>query len=150
MQLHTLKGNAGARKDSRSKRVGRGNGSGRGNYSGRGGKGQTARTGGKIPAGFEGGQTPLYRRMPKLGGFQNPNRIEYAIVNVGDCDRLFKEGETVDAASLIKKGLIRGRNRAVKILGEGELKIALKFKVAKISKSAAKKIAESKGEISPA
>lgn len=146
MKLHELKPKPGSRK--KSIRVGRGDGSHRGTYSGRGGKGQTARTGGVRRPGFEGGQTPLVRRMPKLGGFKNPNRIDYAVVNIGDLGSVFKEGDTVDGALLKEKGLVRS-SKAIKVLGEGEIKIALTLKGLKVSASAKEKIEAAKGKIVP-
>lgn len=144
MQLHELKPKFGSRH--RKIRVGRGDGSKRGTYSGRGGKGQTARTGGVRRPGFEGGQTPLIRRMPKLGGFKNVNRVEYAVVNVGDFEKHFKEGDTVNRETLQEKGLIRS-SKPIKILGNGELKISLNVKVEKVSASAKEKIEKAKGKI---
>jgi len=103
----------------RKKRVGRGQGSGLGKTAGRGGKGQKARTGNMRFEGFEGGQSPLQRRLPKFG-FTAPNRKEFALVNVGDLER-FAAGTTVDEAALRKAGLVKGRWTGVKLLGEGAL-----------------------------
>lgn len=144
MKLHDLKPKIGSRR--KKMRVGRGNGMRKGTYSGRGGKGQTARTGGVRRPGFEGGQTPLIRRMPKLGGFKNINRIEYAVVNVGDFEKHFKEGDTVDRAALIKKGLVRTK-KPIKVLGNGDLKIGLTVKVEKVSAPAKTKIEKAKGKV---
>ena len=99
--------------------MGRGQGSGLGKTAGRGGKGQKARTGNMRFEGFEGGQSPLQRRLPKFG-FNSPNRIEYAVVNLGDLER-FDAGATVDEPALAKAGLVKGRLDGMKILGEGKL-----------------------------
>ena len=145
MKLHTLKSSEGARKS--KQRVGRGDGSGRGTYSGRGMKGQTARAGGRRRPGFEGGQTPLHMRMPKLGGFKNPRRVEYAIVNVGTLEKFFSDGDTVNRETLVKKRVLRSSKMPVKVLGNGELTKALTVNVEKISKSAEDKITKAKGRI---
>ncbi|MEK7804186.1 MAG: 50S ribosomal protein L15, partial [Planctomycetota bacterium] len=107
----------------RKKRVGRGRGSGMGKTSGRGGKGATARSGNETSIQFEGGQTPLYRRLPKRG-FNNPFKKKYAIVNVEDL-ALFENGTKVDAEKLVESGLIKKLMDGVKILGDGELKNSL-------------------------
>lgn len=138
---HTLQPNPGARKQRRIR--GRGDGSGRGSFSGRGGKGQTARSGGNIKAGFEGGQTPLIRRIPKLKGFKPPSHISYQVVNVSALD-VFDEGGTVDLITLYERNLISRKNRPVKILGDGELSKKLSVKVDACSASAKQKI-EAKG-----
>jgi large subunit ribosomal protein L15 len=117
------------------KRVGRGNGSGHGTYSCRGQKGQSSRTGGRRRPGFEGGQTPLYRKMPKLKGFKNPNRIEYKAINVGALEEMFKEGE-VDLTNI---------KTPVKLLGDGEVTKKFTVKVAKASASAIEKIEKAGG-----
>lgn len=120
------------------KRVGRGNGSGLGTYSCRGMKGQSARSGGKRRPGFEGGQTPYLRKMPKLKGFKNPNHVEYQVVNTGQLE-VFKEGSTVTKKDLLEKNLISKKNHPVKLLtGKGELKKKLKIEVDKASASAQK------------
>jgi len=103
----------------RKKRVGRGQGSGLGKTAGRGGKGQKARTGNMRFEGFEGGQSPLQRRLPKFG-FNSPNRKEFAVVNVGDLEG-FAAGAKVDEAALRDAGLVKGRWTGVKLLGEGTL-----------------------------
>jgi len=121
------------------KRVGRGEGGGSGRTSGKGGKGQTARSGGNIKPGFEGGQMPLQRRLPKRG-FTNIFRVEKGITNVGDISRVFKKGEVVDAQTCEAKGLVRGSKGPLKILGDGEIKIALTVKANSFSKSAIEKI----------
>lgn len=102
-KLLNLKANKGARY--KSKRVGRGNASGKGTYAGRGRNGQNQRTGGGTRPGFEGGQTPLYRKMPKLKGFNNINRINYQVVNVGKLEK-FAENEEIDITKLYEQNLI--------------------------------------------
>lgn len=135
MELGNLKNKPGSKK--KVKRVGRGHGSGRGKTSGKGTKGQNARTGGGVRPGFEGGQTPLYRRLPKEKGFKNLLFTKrYAIFNVGDLNK-FKESVNKDI--LIKAGSIV-EGQLLKILGDGELKTALKIEADKFSKSAMEKI----------
>lgn len=141
--LFTLKANI----KKKRKTIGRGNGSGHGTFSGRGCKGQKARTGGKIRAGFEGGQTPYIRRIPKLRGFRNPNYVEYQIVNTGSLN-VFEEGQTVDAASLKEKNLIAKKLQPVKLLaGKGDLTKKLIVKVDKASAEAIKLVEAAKGKI---
>ncbi|MGX7348098.1 50S ribosomal protein L15 [Aerococcus vaginalis] len=132
MALHNLKPAEGSRKN--RKRLGRGSGSGTGKTSGRGQKGQLARSGGKTRLGFEGGQTPLYRRIPKRG-FTKPNRKEYAIINVEDLN-VFEDGSTVAPADFVEKGLIKNEKNDVKVLGYGTLERKLTVKAAKFSASA--------------
>lgn len=127
------------------KRVGRGPGSGLGKTSGRGQKGQKARSGGGVRLGFEGGQTPIARRLPKRG-FTNFNRKEYAIVNVKDLNR-FDDGTNVTPALLIESGLVKKELNGVKILGEGELTKKLTVSAAKFSKSAQKAIENAGGKV---
>lgn len=138
---HTLKPNPGSRKHSRSR--GRGDGSGRGSFCGRGGKGQTARSGGGEKPGFEGGQTPLLRRMPKLKGFKPPHHITFQAINVSQLNA-FDEGSTVDLIALYEKNIISRKNRPVKLLGDGEVEKKLNVKVDAASASAKQKI-EAKG-----
>ncbi|MCL5967539.1 MAG: 50S ribosomal protein L15 [Firmicutes bacterium] len=135
MRLHELKANPGARK--RKTRVGRGRGSGLGKTSGRGQKGQKARSGGGVRPGFEGGQMPLTRRLPKRG-FKNPFRVEYEVVNVGQLN-VFPPGTEVTVDLLREKRLVR-RKLPVKVLGEGEVDRALTVRVQAFSKSAIEKI----------
>lgn len=142
-KLLTLKRNSGATK--RKKVVGRGNGSGHGTYSTRGGKGQTARTGSHRKPGFEGGQTPLIRKMPKLKGFLNPNKIKYQPVNLADLN-VFEDGAAVDAAALHGKGLISYPERPVKLLGDGELTKKLTVTAEKVSASAKEKLEKAGGK----
>ena len=127
------------------KRVGRGPGSGLGKTSGRGQKGQKARSGGGVSLGFEGGQTPIARRLPKRG-FTNFNRKEYAIVNVKDLNR-FDDGTNVTPALLIESGLVKKELNGVKILGEGELTKKLTVSAAKFSKSAQEAIENAGGKV---
>ncbi|MBI4994452.1 50S ribosomal protein L15 [Candidatus Peregrinibacteria bacterium] len=141
MSQHTLKPNPGAKKLKRIR--GRGDSSGRGSFSGHGGKGQTARSGGGKRPGFEGGQTPLIRRMPKLKGFKNPNKISYQIVNVAALDKL-NDGATIDIVTLYENGLLSHKNKPIKILGGGELTKKLTVKIDACSAEAKKKI-EAKG-----
>ena len=144
MKLHELKNVAGA--VHRKKRVGCGEGGGHGKTSGRGGKGQTARSGGSIRPGFEGGQMPLYRKLPHRG-FNNYNhRVEIAVLNLGDLARLDASVTEVDATALAAAGLIRGGESRVKILGDGELSRALKVTAAKFSESAKAKIEKAGGQ----
>lgn len=131
MKLHEMKSMS-PRKS--RKRVGRGPGSGLGKTSGRGQKGQNARSGGGVRPGFEGGQTPLARRLPKRG-FTNFNRKEYAIVNVEDLNR-FEEGTKVTPALLKETGLVKKELNGIKILGNGKLTKKLDVTAAKFSKSA--------------
>ena len=142
MKLHELHAVPGAKKA--VTRKGRGIGSGNGKTAGYGSKGQKARSGVKK-AGFEGGQMPLQRRLPKVG-FNNIFAKEYAIVNVGDLEAAFEAGETVDAASLKNKGLVKKALDGVKILGNGELTKALTVKVTAYSASAKEKIEKAGGK----
>lgn len=140
MKLHELKPAEGSRSD--RKRVGRGTSSGTGKTAGRGQKGQLARSGGKTRLGFEGGQMPLFRRMPKRG-FKNINRKEYAVVSLADLNR-FEEGTEVTPALLVESGLVKKELAGVKLLANGELSVKLTVKVNKVSE-AAKKAVEAAG-----
>ncbi len=131
----------------RKKRVGRGPASGKGKTAGRGMNGQKSRAGGGKGAGFEGGQTPLARRLPKLPGFRNPNRVEYIAVNVSRLDSKYEAGETVDGDTLKAKGIIKHATDPVKVLGDGEITKALTVKVDKISASAKAKIEAAGGKV---
>lgn len=133
---------------SRKERVrrGRGIGSGLGKTAGRGGKGQTARTGKGRPRGFEGGQMPLYRRLPKWG-FNSPFRTAYDVVNLFDLETHFSNGDVVDPQKLSEKGLLRKGATLVKILGEGNLTKKLTVKAHRFSKSANQKINQAGGQI---
>ena len=144
MKLHELKNVKGA--VHRKKRVGCGEGGGHGKTSGKGGKGQTARSGGSIRPGFEGGQMPLYRKLPHRG-FNNYNhRVEIAVVNVGDLAALDSKISEVDVKVLADNGLIRADEPGVKILGDGEITRALKVTAAKFSESAKAKIEKAGGQ----
>ncbi len=143
MRLHSLKNTPGA--VHRRKRVGCGEGGGHGKTSGRGGKGQTARSGGSIRPGFEGGQMPLYRKLPHRGFNNYEFRTTYAVVNVGDLARLDDKVTDVDIAALVKAGLIRDDGALLKVLGDGELTRALKVTAAKFSASAKAKIEKAGG-----
>ena len=136
MKMHELAPAYGA--TTTSKRVGRGIGSGLGKTAGKGHKGQKARTGGSIRRGFEGGQTPLYRRIPKRG-FKNHFAVEYAIVNLSDLEQ-FEDGSVVNAESLIAKGIIKKELDGVKVLGNGTLTKKLTVVASKFSKTAEEKI----------
>ena len=144
MKLHELKNVPGA--VHRKKRVGCGEGSGHGKTSGRGGKGQTARSGGSIRPGFEGGQMPLYRKLPHRGFNQAAFRIEPVVVNVGDLARLADDIKEVDAKVLAEAGLIRKDEAFVKVLGDGEITRAFKVTASKFSESAKAKIEKAGGE----
>jgi large subunit ribosomal protein L15 len=139
--LHAPKG-----ANKRKRILGRGQGSGRGTTAGKGNKGQKARSGGKTYVGFEGGQMPLYRRLARRGFSNHPFKKEYQIVNLGEIDRKFEESETVNAASLVKKGLVKGAG-PVKILGNGEISKKLAFNVAAVSSSAKEKIEKAGGGV---
>ena len=144
MKLNELKAAEGSRKV--RNRVGRGTSSGNGKTSGRGQKGQKARSGGGVRLGFEGGQTPLFRRMPKRG-FLNVNRKDYAIVNLDTLNRL-EDGATVSAETLVAAKIIKDVKSGVKVLGNGELTVKnLKVEVAKISASAKSAIEANGGAV---
>jgi len=136
MKLHELKPASGARKA--KKRLGRGIAAGQGKTAGRGHKGQKARSGGGVRPGFEGGQMPIYRRLPKRG-FTNPNRVEYAIVNMDTLNR-FDEGTVVTPELLVKEGVVKNLKGGLKVLGNGELEKKLTVKAHKFSVSAIEKI----------
>ena len=145
MQLNDLRpaeGSTHARK-----RLGRGNSSGTGTTAGRGTKGQLSRSGGGKGKGFEGGQQPLAMRLPKLPGFKNRNRVEYAPVNVARLESLFEDGDTVDTEALVAKGVIKHDYIPVKVLGDGELTKKLTVSVDKVSASAKAKIEAAGGKV---
>jgi large subunit ribosomal protein L15 len=143
MQQHELRQPKGATR--KRKRVGRGNASGRGTYSTRGLKGQKARAGGGVRPGFEGGQLPLVRRMAYKRGFRNPFRVDYEEVNVGSLAR-FAAGDEVTATTLAAARLVR-TGKPVKILGTGDLSIALTVEAARFSKAARSKIEAAGGTV---
>lgn len=140
MKLHELKPAEGSRQD--RKRKGRGIGSGNGKTAGKGHKGQNARSGGGVRLGFEGGQTPLYRRLPKRG-FTNINRKEYAIVNLDALNR-FEDGSEVTPELLIETGVVSNEKSGIKILAKGNVEKKLTVKAHKFS-SAAKEAIEAAG-----
>ena len=140
MKLHEMKPLQASQKRNR---VGRGPGSGNGKTSGRGQKGQKARSGGGVRLGFEGGQTPLARRLPKRG-FTNFNRVEYAIVNVEALNQ-FEDGTEITAALLLDKKVIRKELSGLKVLGNGELTKKLTVKATKFSQSAKEAIEKAGG-----
>ena len=142
MKLHELKAAEGATRA--PKRKGRGTGSGNGTTAGRGMNGQNSRSGGGVRLGFEGGQMPLYRRLPKRG-FTNIWGTEYTVVNVDTLNR-FEAGTVVNQATLEEAGIVKQVKDGVKILGEGELKVALTVQAAKFSKSAVEKIEAAGGK----
>jgi len=143
VRLHELTYTEGARKS--RKRIGRGHGSGQGKTAGKGHKGQNARSGGGVRPGFEGGQTPLFQRLPKRG-FTNINHKEYAIVNLDTLNR-FEDGAEVNAETLLAAGVIKKLHSGVKILGNGTLERKLTVKVAKASAEAVKQIEALGGSI---
>jgi len=146
MRLDQLKPPRGAKK--KAKRVGRGPGSGQGTTAGRGSKGQRSRSGGGVPPGFEGGQMPLQRRLPKRG-FHNPFRKVFAEINVRDLDP-FAPDSVVDEELLRQSGLIRGKCDGVKLLGDGEIDKPLTVKVDRCSAGARQKIEAAGGKIETA
>ena len=143
MKLHELAPAAGSTKD--VKRIGRGHGSGNGKTAGKGHKGQKARSGGSIRPGFEGGQMPLQRRMPKRG-FNNIFAKEFAAVNVSELEKRFEDGAEVDAQALIEAGAIKDAKDGVKILGNGELTKKLTVTAAKFTATAKEKIEKAGGK----
>ena len=145
MQLHDLTPAPGS--THRRKRVGRGNSSGHGTYSGRGLNGQGSRAGGTKGAGFEGGQTPLAMRLPKLPGFVNPRRIEYTAINVSELEARFEDGAVVDGEALKAARLTKKADEPVKVLGNGELSKKLTVQVEKVSASAKAKIEAAGGKV---
>ena len=141
-QLTTLQPVEGTRK---RKRVGRGTGNGRGRTCGRGDKGQNSRKSGGVRPGFEGGQTPLLKRIPKLKGFRNINRKEYQVVNVDKLSAF--EGKTVDRDALIAAGLVLKDALHIKILGNGEITGKVTIKGLKVSKTAEEKVVKAGGAV---
>ena len=143
MNLHEMKYNYGARKD--IKRLGRGQGSGQGKTAGKGHKGQNARSGGGVAIGFEGGQTPFYKRMPKRG-FTNFNSREYAVVNIETLEK-FDDGVTVTPELLKEAGIVKKQFDGIKILGNGTLTKKLTVSCNKISASAKAAIEKAGGKV---
>jgi large subunit ribosomal protein L15 len=146
MRLEDLRPAAGSTR--KRKRLGRGPGSGQGKTSGKGHKGQNARSGGSARPGFEGGQMPLYRRLPKRGFLPYGGKTEFAIVNVGDLGGRFAAGSVVDPDAMASSGLIRKSGRkAVKVLGDGAVAHALTVRAHKVSESAKQKLEAAGGRV---
>ena len=143
MKLHELQATEGARTE--GFRKGRGLGSGNGKTAGKGHKGQNARSGGGVALGFEGGQLPLFRRLPKRG-FKNVNHVNYATINVGDLNR-FKDGTVVSPSLLKENGLLTKEYDGLKVLGGGQLERKLTVQANAFSKSAEKAISDAGGKI---
>jgi len=144
MNLHELQPNKGATKD--KKRIGRGIGSGKGKTAGRGYKGQTSRSGdNRVSPYFEGGQTPLHMRVPKVG-FRNPFKKEYAVINLSMIEKHFNDGDEITKETLLSKSLVK-KGKPVKILGMGEVTKKFKVKVDAISSSAKEKIQAAGGTV---
>ena len=143
MKLHEMKPAEGSRQV--RNRVGRGTSSGNGKTSGRGQKGQKSRSGGGVRLGFEGGQTPLFRRLPKRG-FTNINRKEYAVINL-DVLNSFEDGTEVTAVTLVEAGIVKSEKAGIKVLANGELTKKLTVKAAKFSKAAEEAIVAAGGSI---
>ncbi|MEA3280499.1 MAG: 50S ribosomal protein L15 [Thermodesulfobacteriota bacterium] len=143
MLLNELSPPKGSRKPRR--RLGRGPGSGRGKTAGRGTKGHNSRSGGGVRPGFEGGQMPIHRRLPKRG-FTNIFRKNIATINIHDLSK-FETDSLVDEAALIRNGLVNGKNDGIKLLGHGDIKYPLTIKIDRISKSAREKIEAAGGNV---
>jgi large subunit ribosomal protein L15 len=143
MKLHELSPPSRSRKISR--RLGRGVGTGSGKTAGRGTKGYNSRSGGGVRPGYEGGQMPIQRRLPKRG-FTNIFRKKIAVINIRDL-LTFKSGGLVDETALVKAGLIKGKKDGIKLLGQGEISIALNVKLSHVSKSAREKIEAAGGSV---
>lgn len=141
LKVHHLRPAPGAKTE--KTRKGRGEAS-KGKTAGRGTKGTKARN--QVPAAFEGGQMPLHMRLPKLKGFKNPNKVSFQVVNVSQLAALYPEGGEVTVADLVAKGAVR-RGHKVKVLGDGDLSVALNVTVDAVSKSAAEKIAAVGGTV---
>ncbi|MBD0024439.1 50S ribosomal protein L15 [Gordonia pseudamarae] len=142
IKLHHLRPAEGAKTE--KTRVGRGEGS-KGKTAGRGTKGTKARK--NVPAAFEGGQMPIHMRLPKLKGFTNRNRVEYQVVNVGDIARLFPQGGTIGVDELVAAGAVR-KNQLVKVLGDGDLSVAVNVTANKFTAAAKEKITAAGGSVS--
>ena len=143
MKLNELSPASGSHKN--KKRLGRGVGSGKGKTAGRGTKGHNSRSGGGVRPGFEGGQMPIHRRLPKRG-FANIFRKKIIEINIRDLSR-FESGSTVDEAALIRVGLIKGKRDGIKLLGLGEINYPLQIKINRVSENARKKIESAGGSI---
>ena len=145
MNLHNLSPNPGAKH--RTKRLGKGESSGLGKTSGKGHKGQKARSGGTIRPGFEGGQMPLHRRLPKRGFNNFTFADKIAVVNLARIEEKFEDGETVSEETLRERKLMKGVYDAVKVLGQGDITKKLTFKVDLVSKTAQEKIEKAGGSV---
>lgn len=143
MKLHEL--SPPSRSHKMNRRLGRGVGTGRGKTAGRGTKGFNSRSGGGVRPGYEGGQMPIQRRLPKRG-FTNIFRKKIAVINIRDL-LSFKSGSLVDETALVKAGLIKGKKDGIKLLGQGEISIALNVKLSHVSKSAREKIEAAGGKV---
>lgn len=143
MRLHELTPAKGSKK--KPKRLGKGPGTGQGKTAGRGSKGFNSRSGGGVRPGYEGGQMPIHRRLPKRG-FTNIFKKQYAIINLEDLAR-FEPGTIVDASAMIKTGLVKGRWDGIKLLGDGEINSSFTIKVNKASKRAIEKIEAAGGTV---
>ncbi|MGD8241431.1 MAG: 50S ribosomal protein L15 [Desulfobacterales bacterium] len=143
MKLHELSPASGSRQA--RKRLGRGVATGQGKTAGRGTKGQGSRSGGGVRPGYEGGQMPIHRRLPKRG-FTNIFKKQVAVINVKDLNR-FESGSEIDEVALVKQGLVKGRYDAIKLLGQGEIDRAVQIKVHAVSKSAQAKITAAGGTV---
>ena len=143
MRLHDLAPEKGSR--STRKRVGRGVGSGLGKTAGRGSKGQNSRSGGGVRPGYEGGQMPLQRRLPKRG-FTNIFKKEYSIINLRDLSG-FESGAVVNAAALVSAGILKKTHKPVKLLGQGDIAVALEVHLNAVSESAKSKIEGAGGKV---
>ena len=144
MKLHDLHPPEGSRREKR--RIGRGHGSGQGTTAGKGTKGQKARSGGGVPLYFEGGQLPLVRRLPYRRGFKNPFRVEFATVNVGKLAALAANTE-VTAEKLVEMGLLHKGEGPIKILGDGDLGVALRVRADRVTRQAREKIEAAGGSV---
>ncbi|MFM8716573.1 MAG: 50S ribosomal protein L15 [Spartobacteria bacterium] len=145
MRLHTIKPNPGAKH--RRKRLGIGESSGKGKTSGKGHKGQKARSGGSIRLGFEGGQMPIYRQLPKRGFNNKAFKTFYGVVNLDSLEKCFSAGDTITEEALRKVGLVKGRFDGVKVLGRGEITKALNVEVDEVSATAREKIEKAGGKV---
>ena len=143
MKLHELSPSTKSGKSKR--RLGRGVGTGRGKTAGRGSKGYNSRSGGGVRPGYEGGQMPIHRRLPKRG-FTNIFKKQIAVINVRDLLK-FESGTLVDKTALVKAGLVKGQKDGIKLLGQGEIKVALNVKINQVSKTAREKIEAAGGTV---
>lgn len=145
MQIHELKPAKGSAK--KSKRLGRGNASGKGTFCGKGCKGAQARTGGAKRANFEGGQTPVLLKLPKLKGFKNPNHVDFQVFNLSALENNFQDGDTVNHITLAENGLLKRHMSPVKILGTGKLTKKLTVICEAVSASAKTAIEKAGGSV---